>query len=558
LHRSEHTVCQFNFLDVSMFDLADIFIFLAIGSLLVGSIGIVLLRLSRRPLSAMWFAAFGGVGLAWLCVVAARMLIPHQIGLVNWLADGRLPDALILSLDPISWPYAAALASLGLGVILTSVSRLQGVNWQAWFGVLTLEVVGLLAILAGNPVTLLVAWTAMDLGEMTIWQIQMRDSAIRRRVIALFGGRVFGSMVMIAAIVLARFQGDELVFYSISPILAPVLIVTVGLRLGVVPLLAPFLAENALRQGVGTMLRIVPAASAFVLLTRVAEVGIQQLWIPVLTGLTLIAAFYSALGWVNAPDALAGRPFWVMLTASMAVMAAVYNRPVACLAWGMASVFSAGLIFLSSIRHIYLLPIAVLAVLGISMLPYSPVWSGVTIYGAMWQSLPAWAALGASLVLLVVQACLLLGFMRHSIRQRSEIAASDRWIWLVYPLGLSLLVLGQYAIGWVTQPDPNALSLVEWIASFSVISLAVLLVWLQNQNPGWFSERSLGARWGSSIWIRFLTFHWAYNALGRISRLVERLLQLINSTLEGAGGLLWALLWLAMLFSLTVQYVQVP
>jgi hypothetical protein len=541
-----------------MFDLADILVLTAVGSLLLASGGVALLRLSRRSLSVMWLAAFGGTGLAWVCMVLSRMFIPHQLEVINWRVDARLSSAPMLSLDSTSWTYAVALTSLGFSIILTAVSRLQGVNWRAWFGMLSLESIGLLAVLAGNPVGLLVTWTALDLVEMLVWQIQIQESVIRRRVVISFTGRFLGSFVLIAVVLLAKLEGSSLNFESILPELGPYLILAAGLRLGVVPLQMPFLADDVLRQGIGTMLRLAPAAGALVLLARVAEVGIPPLWMPLLIPLTSIAAFYSALAWMNARDELAGRSFWVMTTAAMAVMSAIMKRPEACLAWGMVSLFSGGLIFLSSIRHRNLLPIAVLSILGISMLPFTPLWAGVSVYGAAWQVLPAWAAAILTVILLLVHSLLLVGYMRHGLRLLGEVSAPERWVWLIYPPGLAMLVLGQFAIGWILLPAYTELTFMEWLASFGVTGLVAFFFGLQQWRPGWFVNRGAGAMWGSRFWIQLLTLNWAYGLLARFSALADRFLRLLSSALEGQGGLLWALLFLIMAFSLIVQYSQFP
>jgi hypothetical protein len=365
-------------------------------------------------------------------------------------------------------------------------------------------------------------------------------------------------MILITAILASRYTGQQLSFDDISPGIAPLLILSVGLRLGVLPLQRPFLAESALRQGVGTMLRFTPAASALTLLTRVAAVEINQTWIYVFLPFALITIFYSALIWINAPDELSGRPYWVMLLTSLAVVAALIHRPSASFAWGMACVFSGGLIFLSSFRSRSLLPIFVLGALGVSMLPFTPVWSGTTVYGALWQSLPAWVAFISTIILLVSQSMLMLGYLIHAIRVHPDISTPERWVWFVYPTGLAILVLGQFAIGWISQPDFRDFSPIDWAASIGVVIIASFIGYIRTQKPELYIRFSSESNFGGSVWYQILSMGWAFSGSRKIFELVGRMLNLVNTTLEGKGGLLWAMLWLVMLFTLALQFSPAP
>lgn len=541
-----------------MFEPARLLVLSAIGVLFVASLGVALLRLNRRPLSVMWLCAFGGAGLAWLSILLARLKIPYQILLIPWQNDPRLPEGPALILDSVSWAYAAALASLGLGVILTAVSRLPGVTWRAWAGVLALEGIGILAALAGNPTTLLLAWTALDVFETLIWLVQAASATIRRRVVIAFASRVLGSLALVAAMLRALQEGEPLGFGVGLPVVSPLVVLAVGLRLGVTPLQPPFLTDHRLRQGIGSMLRLAPTAGAFVLLTRAAETGVEPAWLPLFVTLTLVAAFYSALAWVNAPNDLAGRPFWVMLTASLAMMAAIFKQPLACLAWGMVCLLSGGVTFLSSLRPRGLLPVLALNVVGVSMLPFTPAWQGAAVYAAMAQAMPIGAMVVVSIVLGTAQALLGVGLIRHWLRPLPMTEPPQRWIWLLYPPGLAVLLLSLYAIGWVNLPRPGELSSAGWIASLGVWVGTVGLGALYLRRPAVFSETGFSASWGSSLWSRFLSLQWAYGLLGRLFEAASRILRLLNLTLEGRAGLLWALIWLLMLFSLIVPWVRFP
>jgi hypothetical protein len=549
--------------------LGTVLILGAVAALFLAVIVILLLQLRQRRPGYMWLAALLGSGLTWLMVVAARISIPHQVVLVPWSPDlfsadsaqdvFNLPGLLFsnsptLLLDTVSWAYALALSSLALSIFLTAVSRLPGANWRAWSGTLVLAGMGLLAVMAGNPLTVLLTWTALDLAELVIWLTQLRQGGALRRMILSFSIRISGLIILSGVNVATAATSQEgLSFDNIMAEYSPLLILAAGLRLGVLPLQAPFLADTTLRPGLGTMLRLSPLTASLVFLTRTAVMGVPQQWLSLFMIAASVSALFSAISWASAQDSLSGRPFWMLLTASFAVIAAMLRQPAACLAWGVTSSFVGGVIFLSSVRHHILMPMLGIAILGVTMLPFTPTWAGANIYMALWEGLPLGLAAPIGLALVLSQALLLLGALRHALVLSDEPAQYERWIWLIYPLGLSLLLLSFYAFGWLNQPILSELVVWDWLAGGLVCAAALGLWFLGRRYPARFSGVNKTVDRSSSLWGRFLSLQWGYPLLQRLFHLIQRLIGLLSTNLEAEGGLLWALLFLLMFFSLVFQ-----
>jgi hypothetical protein len=549
--------------------LGTVLILGAVAALFLAVIVILLLQLRQRRPGYMWLAALLGSGLAWLIVVAARISIPYQIVLVPWSPDllsadsaqdvFNLPGLLFsnsptLLLDTVSWAYGLTLSSLALSIFLTAVSRLPGANWRAWSGTLVLAGLGLLAVMAGNPLTVLLTWTALDLAELVIWLTQLRQGGALRRMILSFSIRISGLIILSGVIVATAATSQEgLSFDNVMAEFSPLLILAAGLRLGVLPLQAPFLADIPLRQGLGTILRLSPLTASLVFLTRTAVMGVPQQWLSLFMIAATVSAVFSAISWASAQDSLSGRPFWMLLTASFAVIAAMLRQPAACLAWGVTSSFVGGVIFLSSVRHRILMPMLGVAVLGVTMLPFTPTWAGANIYMAIWEGLPLGLAAPIGLALVLSQALLLLGALRHALVLSDEPAQYERWIWLIYPLGLSLLLLSFYAFGWLNQPILSELVVWDWLAGGLVCAVVLGLWFLGRRYPARFVGVNKTVDRSSSLWGRFLSLQWGYPLLQRLFYLIQRLIGLLSTNLEAEGGLLWALLFLLMFFSLVFQ-----
>jgi uncharacterized membrane protein YecN with MAPEG domain len=407
-------------------------------------------------------------------------------------------------------------------------------NWRAWAGSLTLGGFGLLAVLSGNPLTLLLAWASLDLVELPILLAQVKESAVHERAVIAFAARVGSLALLMWADVAARAVGKLLTFDAIPLQASPFILLAAGLRLGVLPFHLPFLQEPPLRRGLGTSLRLVPAAASLVLLTRVASVGVPEEFIPYFLVMVSLSALYGAGAWAFASDELNGRPFWILGMASLSVAAAVLAQPSACLAWGLACIFSGGVLFLYSARHPYLLILPFFGLLGFSALPFTPAWDGMRLVLPL-SSFPIFP------FFLLAHALLVLGYIRHTWRAGDPLTGTERWAQLIYPLGLALLLISYF---WIQVPGildhQSANNFLVWAGGGLTLGLAALL-WLWIQRGPRLPQRIV------SVGSRLLSLGWFYRLLWVVYRSVGWFVSILTRVFEGEGGILWALVALALL-----------
>jgi len=498
------------------------------------------IRLARPEFAYFWLVAALGALLAWPMVLFSHTHIPQSITLVTWLPAAFFPMSPALSVDPVSWSYAMALVTLALAVILTDVSRAADADWVAWAGSLVITALGLLAVLSGNLLTLLLAWTAIDLAELVVFLIEVPQSSTREQIIIAFSARLAGSILVIAASLVAISTPSSLLtFTTIPPQISVYLLLAAGLRLGVLPMHTPFLADLPSRRGLGTVLLMVPAASSLVLVARVASVGAPASLGPLLLALAGLAALYAGVYWVGARDELDGRRFWIFGMAALSLAAAVRGQVDASLALGIALLLSGSVLFLFSARHRLLLPIALLGLLGFSGLPYTPAWQAMRLYT---PPIGVWVFL-----FLFAQALLLAGYARHAFRPDPQLNGAERWVWMIYPWGLILLPLTGFLVAWWGRLAGAQFPTLSgsW-PSLIAMGLAIVLVILAQNIP------RLPVRLVRSLDVVF-SFGWFYRLFWGVYRLVGRSLALFNLILEGEGGILWTILLLTLLLSLLGQ-----
>ncbi len=304
-------------------------------------------------------------------------------------------------------------------------------------------------MLADNPLTLVLIWAGLDIVELITQLVSVEGEASSQRVVTGFGVRALGIGLLLWAGLTSLWRGVPLDFRSPLPDASVYMILAAALRLGVLPLHLAYGTETHHRRGFGTVLRLVSAASSLVILARIPAQEIASPFAPLVLVLVAVAGLYGAWMWVRSPDELAGRPYWIIALAALAVAAALRGNPAGSVAWGVALVLTGGALFLFSVQHRILQRILLVAgIWGISSLPFSPTATG-------WESAaaPSWFSWISWALLVTVQAMLAAGFIRHTLWQSSATPLDAHLAWArnIHPLGIllplgTLILLGLY--GW--------------------------------------------------------------------------------------------------------------
>lgn len=542
-------------------------IVVAILLLLIVPLLMLLLHLTRWKHVSQWLIAVIAMIIVWLILLANQQDLPQSITYLTWEPKTLFPVSPTLLVDEISWTFSLSLAALGLALVLTSVARNEqasmssetpftnnleqtistgiAASWQTWVSSLLIIGVGLVAVQSGNLPTILLAWAILDVLVLFLLLTQVHDNQTRQRAIFSFAVQAVGISVLVLAEIQAWYVDGILSLASISPRTAVFLLLASGIRLGLLTLRIPFLQEAPLRRGLGTILQLVPAAASLSLLVRAAAVGLGN---PVRSYLLILIAFAAILGaglWAAAQDELSGRPFWILGTAALASAAAVLGQPMACLSWGIASLLAGGLLSLFSLRHPRLRIIAIIGFLSLSGLPFTPNWNGVMLSSIKFTYTPTWISIIFIICFIVAHALLLAGYLRHSLRMTSIAGEQardpqvERWIWLIYPLGLLTLPVTHFLIGYWIMPDYRAIPIAAFFSSIaaSAIGFGIWFVFLHVTSSQILKSILLSREVPST----FLSLSWLYQPILFVFRLLQRLSAMVHSLLEGDGGILWAI-----------------
>jgi hypothetical protein len=410
----------------------------------------------------------------------------------------------------------------------------------SWIGVLILSALGILAVTADNPLSLVLLWAAIDIAELIAQMRIVEQPQLSERVVVAFGSRVTGILILLWADMVSLSNGIVLDFRAAPPQAGLYLVLAAGLRLGVLPLHLPYTNESAIRRGFGTGLRMISAGSSLILLARIPVSSLVSPFTPYLMLLIAFAGLYGAWMWLRAPDELTGRPFWMIGMASLALAAALRANPVGAAAWSVAMILVGGALFLTSAQTRWLERALLVGVWAISSVPLSLTATGWVSHGlSFWYTLP---------ILLGTHAMLIAGLVRHIQRSSNRTVFDTQTFWArnVYPIGVMILLLTILAltfIGW-----DGSLQIGRWYLGLSASLLAVGLLWLTPRLRILNPVRAHWVRPTNPSWLD-LVYQTLWNGYQQLSRLGNAL----SSILEGESGIMWTLLVLALFISFFTQ-----
>jgi hypothetical protein len=567
---------------------------LTIFLLLFIPIAMLVLHLARPKFSIQGLLAVLAVLVGWLLVILARQDIPQTITLLSWQPAAFFPNIPSLLIDDVSWYFSLALLSLALSSIVTSIAHLGRslktdpnqsnnkievieiqeqlekvpssskpapvkenksiANWQSWAFTLVLTSMGLVAVAAGNILTLLLAWAALDLIELFILLFQVLQSKSRERIILIFSMRMAGIGMILLAGILQWSQGMLLNFKDINQSIMIYLLLAACLRVGTLAVQYPLDHRRMRTHELETIFQLIPAAACYILFVRIANFGILGKASPLLLGLIALAGMYAGFNWLIADDELKGRSYWLLGTASLIITSAILNRPYASIAWSIASLLTGGLIFSMSMRHKNLLPIVLLGFFGFSALPFSPTWLGTDVYlynGSPSNTITPSLFYLLSFVFLLTHSLFLAGFIRHILRGiipfegKSEVHI-ERWVWFLYPVGLFFIILTHFLIGILLFPSLSEIPFTGWIMGAVAVSISGIIWYFATRYIQSFNLRKQAIN--TSDINKFLSLERLYRFLGKLFHTLTRLAALISTILEGDGGILWAVVLFALIF----------
>jgi hypothetical protein len=515
--------------------------------LLVLPAGVIAVLARRNPeIGSTWMIAAGAGALAWLILAGTPLRFFQEITITGWVPTQGYLIKLQFQLDKITWPYALSIIALNIAVMLTSSARIHVKNESfLWAGSLLLTGIGVLACSTLNPLSLILVWTLLDIAELGFILFIRSDRRIESAGLLSFTWRVFGSLILAGVIILAGDKGQPASFPALAGKLLPAVLLAVILRLGIFPLHQGFSQSGSINRSAGNVINLIAPATALVLLGRI-PIDFTGYLPVLLILLILIYAIFTALQWSTSSGELHGRAFWVFTVAILAIFSTINGQPQFSAVWGMILLIGGGSLFLASPRNKWVSILLMVVFFGISGIPGSAsmtAWKGI-LNGAPVYEIPFF---------ILIVTILYYGYIRFLQTPEGDFSNVDRWVKVVYPTGIGVLILTQWVV--FIRTLPTSFTMDFWWCSVLVVLLTLLVfIWRMRKFPerinrslskieGLFegeAARTLGM---------IFRFGWLTRIINGLFSLIQQFIGFITSVLEGEGGILWAILLLALLIS---------
>ena len=509
---------------------------------------VLVMRVARPGFGYSWLAAAIGALLAWISTFIWQISLPQTLTLLHWLPPSIFTYSPTLLADRINFPYALSLTSLALAIIWTSAARSTTTGPLAWSSTLALTALGLIAVLAGNVLTLLLALAAVDVLELVNTLRVADDPASSNAEVIVFSVRMLGLGLLVWGAVVAYAAGSVLNFESMPPQGSLYLMLGVGVRMAAFLYRQPNTPHPGLRRGYGTAVRLISAGASLSLLARIPGGSIPPGTTTWLLFFAALVGLVSGVSWLRAPDSLEGRRFFLAGMGALAFAAALRGNGVGSAAWGSALVFCGGLSSLYTVHQRRLTIVLLAAGFMLTALPFSLTASGWL--GAVPGSWAFWV------LLVPVQALMLAGYVSGLARSGEEsLENQPNWAWSIYPAGLVVLLSSGLSLGFFGWGGARQIGVIP----------AALVATLLGTAVGWFFWRIPGlrrvvrpaVRSGERLASRSASvFRAGSTVIGGLYRTLGTVSSVVARTLEGDGGLLWTMVVLVLFLSLFQTFLR--
>ncbi len=546
-------------------------------SLLAGAaLGMPLVRRFNPAGRFLWGFAFIAITIAWLCLLGSGSRLPNFLQSPPPETENILAVRPAFIIDGTSWPIGVALLTLLMAIFLKEFDTPEHKSTILWSGMLALTASGLVGIFASTPLTLMLAWVAVDLIEGAVMLYQIDAPEIRRQYILSIGFRMLSIYVIYSASALFQAAEYDLTLMEYAPAeIIYFLLAAAILRLGILPLHDPFFKERSLRRGLGTLTRLINVSVASILICRLASAKYPAESLPWPLICTAAVTLFAAVYWWKADGEITGRMFWILGLTGLSIAGMLLSLPLVSITWVLVLVLAGSELFVNERRDRRGRYLALAGLALCSGLSFTPAWVGMAVFN--WEGAPVWFSWMMRILFMLALVFLLAGYYRHA--QKGNPAPSEEEHPGPYwgETGGAFLLLVMY-IGsgvWMMSGAPT----VSWIPGAVAAggTLSVILFQdrvIKGRRKSSFAadeqktipidsglalpapERKLPARFFARLGSlrRIVSLNGVYIFLFRFFDFFRRLFRMMTRILESEGGFLWALL----VFILLISFVFRP
>lgn len=521
--------------------------------LLLGTAGVLLGLLPRFRYTGLVAVAACSGALAALLLMA--LSLPAQATLSDWAPASLFAVPLALQADPLGWLYALSVLVVTLASLITGLARPGGRRVGTRAIMLLLALSSVICIFADNLLTRALAWALLDLLYFVALVTLAEGEQVGRQAVLNWAVNSIGTLLAVGAAMLISRTSASLSLRDAALTPQSTLLITLAavFRLGLFPAHLGLPTEVHVRQGLGTLLRLIPAAVALETISRLSVFGFADGIRPWLTFFSAAAALVGAVQLWSAANPRQGIAYIVIAQTGVAMLAGLWGGAQAVLALtatALSLVLGAALVFLAHGHDEAQLWPTVLPLIGAAAMVGAPLTAGFIGLGHLYGSLAAaggwvWLVLG---VVLFAQSILTAGLL-NTVFWTDQPLEAEPVIIATYYGGLSapailLVLIALAAPVMATALAVPALGVFGLAGARSVSALVFVAATVGAGAAMWRYDTWLRDRLGLFLGLSLASFvrlewlyRWAWGAVRGVAAMVDHL----AGVLEGQGALLWTL-----------------
>ena len=504
----------------------------------LAAIGITALRWRGMRMGYIWLLPFVLTLATWLTLLILPVPTSPQMQEWNWLKLAGEYITFQLIVDSTNWSFVFLLVSLVMVYFLTLTVRLvsekRTILWVAW---LLQGAIAVLAVTAGNLITLLLMWTLIDLLDYGFSRFVFKtvDPSLSP---GSFLPSMLAILLMMLAVVYSSEASGSLSVETLSMPSGVLLFFAALLHMGILPLRRPTNMDESVCQSFGFFNRLVLIVTGLALFSRLPV----ALFSPVFTQLMvaffwLLSLSFTILGYKEK----ASLEYWCNALVCLAAIAVLGGQPLSTPAWCAVICVGIGMHQFYRVRTTQLGIFTWLTVAAISALPFTI--ASNALQGLMQGNNLVWVILS-----LPIYALLLIDFSRKTGAEKERTGQMEAWYQAVYLFGLFLLILVPFALV-VKNSNYLANAMQNWWLGAVVAALAIggriIISKLTFRGKTIKRINVLVIRIG-----RIFTFEWLADLYAWLALIIQEVINFATQLLEGEGGIIWAIVILALMISL--------
>lgn len=440
------------------------------------------------------------------------------------------------TLDSSSWPFLISLTAVLIAFLLHETTLIQIADQsKAWGGILALSGIAFLGVTASSPLAVTLAWTGFDLVEALILILIAKEKIDPQEWIKSLSMRITGTFIFVVPSLIETLDASlsGLPNYqnwgAISIFMAVIIRTT----------LFPFKGKGVIPEPYDAVFLLSNSALGLALISRLVgtiESNGSLLMVAIASAIISFLVSWQAKNSTELIKILRG---WSVSFLLLAIMCSLLGVKNAVISLGVTMLLCGSILAFYSFRKIQLSLFLLIGFLGMSALPYTPLitsLSGLTSKSVFW-----------ALLIIPTLSTLQFGFLKNLFRAGKSLDSLDQWIkvTLITALVIPIITL------WLVFFRVNTLNTLVNYLGIPVVVFATLAFLvdrgiirfkfskqtqqLLNSDIKKFNLEQVTSR----IWKIFSGFF----------GLIENAVDNITGILEGAGGILWALLLLILLIS---------